>query len=117
MRERPMLRTLRPAAAMTILIALSGCGSESSPFGGPRANIAGAASLIDTQKLETISVDELINFLSPGAPTLEDAIAGFDRATIDETAKRRVRNNLQDRILVASQSRCGYYEEYLKRFQ
>jgi hypothetical protein len=115
------------------LITLGGCQQspfpEGSLFGDYRANIAGAASVVETSAIEPIPVVELRNtiILAAGNPTL--ASATLDDAIVYYEAKQgpssptnngpwaRLRNTLQDRILVASQSRCGFYEEYLKRFQ
>jgi hypothetical protein len=114
-------------------IGLSGCQQgtlfgEGSLFGDNRANIAGAASVVDTAVIEPISVGELVTTINvaassptPAPVTLDDAIVNYERSQLSPPPNNgpwaNLRNTLQDRILVASQSRCGFYEEYLKRFQ
>jgi len=123
-----------PLLGVTAFIGLSGCQQgtlfgEGTLFGDNRANIAGAASVVDTAVVEPISVGELITTINvaagatPSGPeTLDDAIVYYEarQGTSSPTISSpwaRLRNTLQDRILLSSQSRCGFYEEYLKRFQ
>ena len=117
------------ALSLVSSLVVAGC-QEGTMFGDNRANIAGAASVVDTKAIEPISVQELIDTINlaanlagtPGAPqTLDNAIVNYEAKQGLSQANNgpwaNLRNALQDRILIASQSRCGFYEEYLKRFQ
>jgi hypothetical protein len=90
--------------------------------------------VVDTATIEPIPVTELVATINRAAGnraagdpptnpvTLDDAIVNYEakQGSVSLTnygAWARLRNTLQDRVLLASQSRCGFYEEYLKRFQ
>ena len=113
-----MIRSIGLCLIVVGAATLGGCADEMSIFGGSRANIAGAASVVDPMRLEPIKVEDLVVTLG-GAPadTLEIAIKNYESHTQHDAYRKWMRNTLQDRILLASQSRCGFYEEYLKRFQ
>jgi hypothetical protein len=115
--------------ALAAPFLLTGC-PEGTLVGDNRVNIAGPASVVDTVTVEPISVKELVDTINlaagisdaPRPPqTPDDAIVYYEAkqspSPLNNGQWANLRNALQDRILLASQSRCGFYEEYLKRFQ
>ena len=117
-----MYRTLSTSAlAVATLVALSGC-QEGTLFGDNRANIAGPASVLETGVIEPIQVQELVNTINmaaivkPSVPptaqvTFDDAVVNYEQqqkgTPTNNGAWANLRNALQDRILLASQSRCA----------
>ncbi len=71
--------------------------------------------------METINLTELMTFGSSPPPTIADWDSAFDAFEKQVTQKpdkeqRRLRNQVQDRIVAASNQRCGEYKNFLKRF-
>jgi hypothetical protein len=114
-----MTRKATVAIVLMLPAILAACGTESSWFAGQRANIAGAASVTDS-KIENVTAEEIATYLGANAnDSLEKATDIFNAESVNNTRefKMQRRDTLQDRLLVASQNRCNFYEEYLKRFQ
>lgn len=91
-------------------VALSGCSSIRAYTMPPHADLlSGAGSLHttkgSTKKFEEIDVDELIAEygLQPAARISDADLASASNRYV------YLRNNLQDRIVAASNQRCGYY--------
>jgi hypothetical protein len=106
------------AVALASALVLAGCGQESSWFGGSRANIAGATSVLEYEKIENVNAAELADYFgATPADSLAVAIDKFNKGTPDAELRRQRRDTIQDRLLLASQNRCAFYEDYLKRFQ
>lgn len=77
--------------------------------------------LADKPSIETINLTELMSFGSPPPKPIEDwdsAFESFERQTktLSDGEKKRLRNQVQDRIIAASNQRCGEYKNFLKRF-
>ncbi len=111
-------------------LVLGGCSREWSLFGGNDANFSGAASVFeDYTALESIKTADIAKDLNGSTTTANDlsgamttfqtgaaaSLTTFDKVTIKNYMMRR--DAAQDRILRASENRCGFYQRYLKRLQ
>jgi len=100
---------------------LAGCGPG---FAWHRSNMTlyGPTPILgDKPSIETITLKELMNFGSPLPPKpIEDWDSAFDTFErqvkgLDPTVQKRLRNQVQDRIVAASNQRCGEYKNFLKQ--
>jgi hypothetical protein len=78
--------------------------------------------------METFELNKLFDLVSDSTARQEsktlrswdDGFAFFERqvarGAMSEDEKKRLRNSLQDRIIAASNQRCGEYKDFLKRF-
>ena len=124
-------------SALALPLVLGGCGTgmfqftrEWSLFGGDDANFTGGASIIKDydklEKVETADIFKDLNVVLPPDSSISSALVIFqtgaatslttnDKISMKSSMMRR--DAAQDRILRASESRCGYYERYLRRVQ
>ena len=117
-------------SALALPLITAGCGSEWSAVGGYRSNYTGAATVFDDYtKVEEVSTADLAKDLEISAGTTQDisaAIVSFQAQAVDGAVsadKKTIRTFMmkrdaaQDRLLRASENRCGFYQRYLKRIQ
>ncbi len=125
-----------------MLLNLSGCANPG--WLEKRSSMQGATELIDPDSFEEIDLAFLlspnIDDVSDKSRTwideetgekineelpieirsrrLEEAFEGFDKHFKDKTKEEGLlaRNRIQDRIIAASNQRCGSYKQYLKKF-
>jgi hypothetical protein len=86
--------------------------------------VEGPTPIMNKPSIEDINLTKLFDLgsepISQTIETWDDGFAYFERNVIRNTTntddQRRVRNSLQDRIIAASNQRCGEYRDFLKRF-
>ena len=124
-------RAILPALLVGCGLAVSGCGTKTfdgtifsrqdSPFG--------VDNLIERESLQTIDLAQLLtrggveplklpaddpDNLKENIKRLEEAFKTFDGNTDGD--KKRLRNQIQERILAASNQACGEFKRELKKF-
>lgn len=108
-----------------VAIAVSaGCwGCAGFAWHNPNQTLYGPTPILD-DSVETINLTNLMSFGDTNQPEIKDwdaAFTAFEKkaASIsgdDKTARQKLRNDVQDRIVAASNQRCGNYKNFLKRF-
>jgi len=104
-----------------ILVALQGCTNTQFAIKQKNQTIQGPTPLILNEHFETI---DLISLLTegveetPAEPTAQDLEKAFQifNDKLDGTHDELYRNRVQERILAASDQRCGEYKQFLKNF-
>jgi len=103
------------------MLALAGCGYSGFAWGQRNVTLYGPFPLLPEASFEEIDLTNLIS--GDGAPkggikTWDEAFVAFEKIIKDkdEKEKARLRNQVQERILAASNQRCGEYKNFLKRF-
>gem|GEM_PF-5548738 len=107
------------ALVFFVSISIQSCGIH-------KADTVGAKSLIDDASFETFDENRLASALDPegmrqhtvylkceNCSDLEKAFHAF--YTYDEPERLRNRNRIQDRLIAASNQRCGFYTKSLKQ--
>ena len=99
------------------LIFLCGCAQspinpEYSFLGGGRVTSAGVNQLT-AENFETFSDEQLISLLTAGKNNTKSVDEAFYFANTD--GKKDRRNQVQDRLIAASNNRCNLYLNYLRR--
>lgn len=105
------------------LLAPTGCIRGRAGLAPFESNVTlyGALPLLDEDK--SIELIDLTQLMNPNEDSREikdwdQAFAAFEKNTKDKPPEeqRRLRNQVQERILAASNQRCGQYKNILKRF-
>ena len=96
-------------------VALAGCGT--GPFGVHPLIKNDEFEKIDLIAVLTGGKEQLIKSerVHKKRQRLEEAFANFNKGITDETERIRVRNQVQERILAASNQACGEYKHDLKQ--
>ena len=117
--------------SLIFTIGLTGCSLFRNPgfatFKGGMS-VEGPTAILNDPSIETFELRKLFDIVDNQALRSEskeiiswdDAFAFFERQIVKNTPQsedqRRLRNGLQDRIMAASNQRCGEYKDFLKRF-
>ncbi len=105
------------------MLALAGCswtsGYSGFAWGQRNVTLYGPFPLLDdSQSIEMIKLGPLVDSKEP-IQDWDAAFAAFEIKIKDEKSEEerlRLRNQVQERILAASNQRCGEYKNFLKRF-
>lgn len=112
-----------PLLTAALSTALAGCGPGFAWY-NRNQTLYGPNPILDGS-VETINLTKLMSFGDDNQPEIKDwdaAFAAFNKKAdslsgsdkIDQ--QKRLRNEVQDRIVAASNQRCGQYKNFLKQF-
>ncbi len=101
--------------------ALAGCGPG---FAWHRSNMTlyGPTPILEKPSIEKLELKELMRFGTQSSTPIEDWDAAFNafenhlKSINNDKEGKRLRNQVQDRIVAASNQRCGEYKNFLKQF-
>jgi hypothetical protein len=108
-------------AFIGVAVAAGFGGCTGPAWYNPSQTLYGPIPILGKPSIETINLTELMSFGSPPTKPIEDWDSAFDfferqSKTLSDGEKKRLRNQVQDRIVAASNQRCGEYKNFLKRF-
>lgn len=112
-----------PLLMAALSTALAGC-TPGFAWYNRNLTLYGPTPILN-DSVETINLTQLMSFGDDNQPEIKDwdaAFAAFDKRAnslsgsdkIDQ--RKRLRNEVQDRIVAASNQRCGQYKNFLKQF-
>ena len=115
---------LSRALILGVSLPLAGCGGVGFPFQDETFGAHGPMPLIEPNELEMIDLALLLDPTADRLPDkdpvplsarqerLQKAFVAFHAGSGD---KARARNRLQERIIAASNQRCGRYKQFLNQ--
>jgi hypothetical protein len=108
-----------PLLTAALSAILGGCGPGFAWY-NRNQTLYGPTPILD-DSVETINLTKLMSFGDDAQPEIKDwdaAFAAFDKRanSLSGSDQKKLRNEVQDRIVAASNQRCGEYKNFLKQF-